>query len=182
MPVRNSPVHISVSALLLSAASAALGQAAQTTRAPLMDALEACRSIQADAQRLACFDGAAQRLVAARAGGQIAIVEREQIRQARRSLFGFSVPDLPFLGGKRDRQADEDVPKELVSTLASFSSLGNGRYRFVIAEGNAQWETTESAPLNDPKRGDRVTIQRGALGSFFAQIGRQRWVRARRVR
>lgn len=144
-------------------------------------ALQQCRAITDGAARLACFDQAAQRLTTDLASGKVVIMEREQIRRARRSLFGFSVSDLPFFGGKDSNRPEDRAPRELVSTLVTFKPLANGRYRFSIADAKAVWETTESSALNDPRKGESVTIKRGALGSFFVQIGRQRWVRARRL-
>lgn len=171
------------SAAVLIFSAPGLAQSTAIGAPPAAVALQQCRTIIESAARLACYDQAAQRFSSALASGDIAIVERDQIRRARRSLFGFSVADLPFIGeGKEAAPRDKGAPRELVTTLESFSSQGNGRFRFTVTDANALWETTESAPLNDPRRGETVTIKRGALGSFFAQIGKQRWVRARRIR
>jgi hypothetical protein len=169
-----------VAALALLAAPAAAKEQ-PSGPSPLITAFQACQKIQDDAGRLACYDKAATALVGAASRGDVAVVDREQVRQVRRSLFGFSLPRLPFFSGSRDREVEEE-PKEFVTSLTSFRSIGNGRYRFVVDQGKATWESTESAPLSDPRNGDKVTIRRGALGSYFAQIGKQRWVRARRVR
>lgn len=148
---------------------------------PLVGALQACQSISDAAEKLACFERASQALISAEAKGEVAVVHQEQVRKVRRSLFGFAVPKFPFFPKRADDKDDEE-PREIVSTLQSFNSIGNGRYRVGIAEASAIWETTESASLRDPKTGDKVTIESGALGSYFLQIGTQRWVRARRVR
>lgn len=143
-------------------------------------ALEECQRIGEATARLACYDVAGPALTGAAKQGQLAVVDREQVRKVRRSLFGFSVPKFPFFD-RRDKADDE--PKEIVSTIQSFSAIGNGRYRMAIGDGSAVWETTESSmAINDPKRGEKVTITRAALGSYFLQIGSQRWVRARRIR
>jgi hypothetical protein len=146
---------------------------------PLVNALAACRSITDEAARLSCYDRASEALTGAAARGDIAVVDREQARKVSRSLFGFAVPKFPFFNRKDEK---DDEPKGITSTLQGFSSIGNGRYRVVIAENNATRETTESMSLRDPKNGDKVTIETGAMGSYFMQIGKQRWVRARRVR
>lgn len=161
-------------------AASPLGAAETKSPSPLIGALQACQSISDGAAKLNCLERASQALISAEAKGEIAVVHQEQVKKVRRSLFGFSVPKFPFFP-KRDND-DDDEPREIVSTLRSFSSIGNGRYRVGIAEASAVWETTEGADLRDPKPGEKVTIKGGILGSYFMQIGTQRWVRARRVR
>ena len=146
---------------------------------PLVNALAACRSITDEGARLACYDKASEALTGAAARGDIAVVDREQVRKVRRSLFGFAVPKFPFFNRKDDK---DDEPKEITSTVQGFGGAANGRFRVVIADNYGTWESTESAPLRDPKPGDKVTIKSGLMGSYFMQIGKQRWVRARRVR
>ncbi len=168
--------------LLASPLSAQGAQGGAGGPSQLVTAIGNCQAIKEDAARLACFDRAASALVGAASRGEVAVIDREQVRQTRRTLFGFSLPRLPSFLGMKDREATEE-PRELVSTVTSFREGATpGRFRFTIADGNAVWETTESAQLSDPRPGDKVTIQRGALGSYFVQIGNQSWVRARRVR
>jgi hypothetical protein len=174
-------LRLTVPAMLLAAAAPASAADPAPKDSALLQGLRSCQQIQDSAARLACFDKAAAALVGAAAQGDVAVVDREQVRKARRSLFGFALPEFPFLSGSKDEKDQE--PKELVTKLASFRSLGAGRYAFVVEDGNATWETTESAQFGDVDQGDKVTIQRGGfLGSFFAQIGNGRWVRVRRVR
>ena len=146
---------------------------------PLVSALAACRAVTDEGARLACYDKASEALTGAAARGDIAVVDRDQVRKVRRSLFGFAVPKFPFFARKDDK---DDEPKEITSTVQGFAFAGNGRFRVVIADNYGTWETTESAPLNDPKPGTKVTIKSGVMGSYFMQVGKQRWVRARRVR
>ena len=148
---------------------------------PLINALAACRTISDGAARLACYDRASDALTGAAARGDIAVVDREQVRNVRRSLFGFAIPKFPFFSGRKDAKEEEEQ-KEITSTVQAFRSIGNNRYRVVIADNNAIWETTESMALRDAKTGEKVTITAGSIGSYFMQIGKQRWVRARRVR
>jgi hypothetical protein len=164
--------------MTLALTSPAVAEEAQPP-SPLVVALKACRSIADTAEKAACYDRATDALTSATDKGEVAVIHREQAQKVRRSLFGFAVPKFDFFSG--DKEGKEE-PKEIVSSLQSFSSIGNGRYRIVIAEASAVWETTESALLRDPKLGDKVTIEGGAMGSYFLQIGTQRWVRARRVR
>jgi hypothetical protein len=149
------------------------------TPSPMVTALANCAKVRDNAARLACYDRAAPALVGAAASGDIRVVDRESVRKARRSLFGFALPSLPFFDSGDDKDA---APAKLESTIVSFRSIGNEFYRFSIADGGAVWETTEGATLRDAKSGEKVIITRGMMGSYFAKIANQREVRVRRIR
>ena len=146
---------------------------------PLVGALEACRAITDGAQRLACFDKASEALVTATRTGDVAIVDRAEVRKARKSLFGFGMPKIPFFSG--DDSVDV-VSDTLESTVKSVNGIGYGKFRIVIAEGDAVWETTESfATMRDPRAGQKIVIKRGPLGSFMIKVNNQRAVKGKRV-
>lgn len=167
-------------AALAAAAAPAKGEQ-QASRSTLVTAVEACRSVKEDAARLACYDRAVGALAAARAKGDVRVVDRGEIQQVKRSLFGFSVPKLPFFGG--GSKGGEPEQKEVTAKLTEFHSLINNQYRFAIDEPSSTWETTESMTMgSDPRKGDKVVIQSGSIGSYFAKFGGNRWVRVRRVR
>jgi hypothetical protein len=148
-------------------------------KSPLVNALAACRQITDPGQRLACFDKASGELLAATDKGDVSVVDRSQLRQARRSLFGFNMPRLPFFPG--DKSAD-DVADKLVSKVAAVRDLGHNRYAVRLADGNAVWETLESyGAFHTPKVGEPVEINRGPLGSYILRFGRQRGVKGRRI-
>jgi len=149
-------------------------------QSPLVGALEACRSIADPTQRLACYDKEAAALVAAAQTGEVAVVDKAEARRARKSLFGFAMPNLPFFSG--DKSADE-VSDTLESTITRASGLGYGKFRITIAEGNAVWETTESySTMREPMAGDKISIKRGTLGSYVLRIGsNNRGVKGKRV-
>ena len=168
-----------VIALAAAAPHPATGQLAGGSE--LVTAVQDCQKIGDNSQRLACYDRNVSALATARAHGDVSIVDRNQIRQVRRSLFGFSGVHIPFFGNSRDRDT-QDEPRELNSALASFRDIGNGFFRFSITEPQSTWETTEGSSFSDGRSGDKVTIQKGALGSYFVQIAGDKWVRARRIR
>ncbi|MCJ1962488.1 hypothetical protein MTR65_17480, partial [Novosphingobium sp. 2637] len=53
--------------------------------------LAQCRALTDDAARLACFDRESAALLAASDTGAVAIVDEDEARQVRRSLYGFAV-------------------------------------------------------------------------------------------
>ena len=167
-----------LAALLLASPSIALAKDPPPA-SPLISALETCRAEADDTRRLACFDRASSALVTATRSGDVSVVDRAQLRQARRSLFGFSMPKLPFFAG--DKSADE-ASESLESSIKSARGLGYGRFQLTIADGNAVWETTESfATMREPRAGDKVQIKRGPLGSYLLKVAGQRGVKAKRV-
>ena len=149
-------------------------------QSPLVSALEACRAITDPTQRLACYDKEAGALVTAAQTGDVAVVDKAEARRARKSLFGFAMPNLPFFSG--DKSADE-VSDTLESTITRASGIGYGKFRITIAEGNAVWETTETySTMHEPRAGDKISIKRGTLGSYVLRIGKNnRGVKGKRV-
>ncbi len=160
--------------------SAAVAQRKLTPAPPsaLVTALDRCRKIADATQRLACFDSAAGALVAAANSGEIRVVDRAQIQQAKRSLFGFSMPKLSLFSG----DSDDDKVDRLDTTIKSVEQLSSGHYRIVLAAEDAVWMTSE-AKLNfdPPRKGQKITILAGPLGSYFLRINGQNGVRGRRV-
>ena len=149
------------------------------TPSPLVTAIDHCRQITDSMQRLACYDSAANALVSATTSGAVAIVDQNEIRKARHSLFGFNLPKIPFFSGD---QTANDVQRQLDSTITGVTPLNNGYYRIVIADNNAVWETSESSISFDaPRKGQKITILRGPLGSYFLRNNGQVGVRGRRV-
>lgn len=173
------PSIIIAAALAVSASTAAAADAPPSPASPLVSSLEACRAITEDAQRLACFDRETARLVSAVKGGDIAVLDKAEVRRARRSLFGLPLPKLPFFSG--DKSAD-DAPDEIESTIKSVQPIGRGRFRMVLADHDAVWETLDNPMrLHPPQVGDKIVIRRGMLGSYFLRIAGQIGVKGRRV-
>lgn len=171
---------LAASVLTIASADPALSKGKdKPAPSPLVTAIDRCRKIAEPAQRLTCYDTAANALVTAANAGTVAVVDQTEIRKARRSLFGFSLPKIPFFSG--DDTADE-AQRQLESTITSVRPLNNGYYRIVIADNNAVWETSDSSISFDaPRPGQKITILRGPLGSYFLRINGQIGVRGRRV-
>jgi hypothetical protein len=166
-------------AVLVVSATAAAAKDRPLPPSPLVQALKECQKLRDDAGRLACYDRSAGAMITAADTGDFTVVDRESVNKARRSLFGFALPSLPFLSRNSGK---EITASRLETKITSFRDIGNGFFRFGIAEGGAVWETTEGSLLSDAKPGDKIVISRGAIGSYFAKIGSQREVRVRRLR
>jgi hypothetical protein len=159
-------------------AAAGASAAPKRTLPPVVQQLSACRAQTDDAARLRCFDEAAAALARAADSGDVVVVDRDDVRKTRRSLFGFNVPKLPFFSGDESASDQQD---EITAKIASAYSLGNGKFAIRLEDG-AIWETTEAkAAVRTPRAGNEVTIKRGSLGGYFLRIAGQRTLRARRV-
>lgn len=151
---------------------------APAAQSPLVRALADCRLQAEESARLRCLEAAAAALIEASANGQVVLVTREDVRKTRKSLFGFSLPKLPFFGG--DDSAGEQQ-EEITATIAWARALPHGKWQMKL-EGGGLWETTEtSMGGRDPRKGADVVIKRGVLGSYVMRVGGQRWVRVKRV-
>ena len=164
---------------IMLAGGGSAGAKGNAPQSPLISAIERCRQMTDPAQRLACYDTAASALVTATSSGEVSVVDQSEVRKVRHSLFGFTIPKVPFFTG--DTSANE-AQNQIDSTVTSVRPLANGYFRIVIADNGAVWETTDSNISFDPPRpGQKITIVRGALGNYFLRINGQVGVRGKRV-
>jgi hypothetical protein len=172
------PKRLVLIAALMTVAVAAAAKE-KPAPSPLVSAIDRCRQIADPMQRLACYDAAAGALVQATNSGAVAVVDENEVKKVRHSLFGFSLPKIPFFSG--DTTANEAQDK-IDSTITKVTALNNGYYQLVIADNNAVWVTTDdSVSFYPPKPGQKIEIIRGALGNYFLRINGQVGVRGKRV-
>ncbi|WP_262422463.1 hypothetical protein [Brevundimonas denitrificans] len=111
--------------LLAALAIPALAQAQEAPRPELLNRLTDCRAMTDPAARLSCYDTAVEALDAAERQGEVVVVDRAQVRESRRALFGFEMPSLPAFG--RVTAAEDEVSSvETTLTRASRGGDGNG--------------------------------------------------------
>jgi hypothetical protein len=166
---------------ILALGSATLAAADSPPPARPYAALQACRSIADNAQRLACYDQAAAALDAAQKSEDVVIVDRQEVKKARKGLFGFNFPRIGFLAGREGNAEDQADEQALDDTVGSARALPYGKWRVTLASG-AVWETVEAdSRFTDPRPGMTVNITKGAMGNYFFKVGKGRAVSARRV-
>ncbi|HEX9964203.1 MAG TPA: hypothetical protein VGB04_04390 [Allosphingosinicella sp.] len=142
----------------------------------LIQGLSACRAIADEKARLACYDAASERLAQAVERKELVVLDRQEINETRRSLFGFSVPNIPLFRGEGGEQESQ-----LETVIAGASSLGSGKWQIRLEDG-AIWQTNEGwLGLADPRPGQKIVIKRGTLGNYFLRINGQRGIRGKRV-
>jgi hypothetical protein len=169
---------LSALALPLSAAAA---KETQPAVPDVVRTMLACKNEAADAKRLACYDRAASAFDSAVAQRDVTIVDKQEVRRTRRSLFGYALPNLALLGvdDKNDKEAAAEA-ETLDSTIQSVRSVSYGKWDMVLEE-QAVWRNVDLIDVA-PRKGDKVHIKKAALGSYFMKIGSARTIRANRVR
>jgi hypothetical protein len=180
---------IAIRAAAAATLAACLGAAAplaatdEPAESAYITALRACQAKTDPGERLACYDAEVAKVTAASSAGEVRVVDREAVRQTRRKLFGFALPDLGIFGGKSDKDdpAQADDFDALETTIAGVRAQ-KGTYIITTAEG-AQWQLDEMpARLMSPKIGQKLEIRAAAFGSYFLRIDGQKGVKGRRVR
>lgn len=165
--------------LLLLAVSLTASQTSGEIQAPenakvVKDVTE-CRAISDPVERLACFDAASESLEQATEKRELVIVERQEVERSKRKGFGFSLPEI--FGGS----GGEDQIGSISSTITAVQSSGYARWQVWLEDGSV-WATSESATRLQPRKGDPITIERAAMGTFLAKVDdRPSRVRIRRV-
>jgi len=141
-----------------------------------VQSLLSCRSISDSAQRLTCYDRAAQGFADAMGKKEVVVIDKARANEARRSLFGFSIPNFgALLGGGGD-----DI-SQIESTVRDVVEGPYGALTLTLADGSS-WSQIDDTPIAlPPRRGDKIVVRRGALGAYFVKIGSQPGFKAKRV-
>lgn len=164
---------VKLAAALLSVTSASV--AAQQSNPAVLDKVIECRSISDSAARLACFDTSIDALERARKSNELTVVSRDEVRSARKSLFGLVLPEIKLFDNDRGEQISE-----VNSTLRSATQRGDGKWVFVLEDGARWTQIDDKAFSATPKVGQPIRIRRAAMGSYLANINKQTAIRVRR--
>ncbi len=141
---------------------------------PVVQKLVDCRQLTDPAERLACYDTQTAELVAARERDEIVLADKEQISEAKRGLFGFSLPKLRIFFGN-----DENEISEIEGVIAAIASDGGSRSLFILEDG-ARWLQIDGRHIR-AKPGATITIRKAALGSYMGKIGNFPSIRVKRL-
>ncbi|MDQ8756476.1 hypothetical protein RCO27_09560 [Sphingosinicella sp. LHD-64] len=168
---------------LLAPAIVATPASAQETSQERPEALMrvlACRALQSSEERLACYDREVGAFEAAESSNQLVVMDREQVRRTRRTLFGLALPDLGVFGD--NNQDPQEAVAEIQTTIRSAAQNPLGKWIIVLEDG-ARWIQTDVRELaREPRGGMPIRIRRAAMGSYLANIDNQVAVRVRRER
>lgn len=163
-------------ALQLVVTPAAAQKTSKPPRPVQFQKLVECRAIAEPGARLACFDRETAAFEAAEKGNDLVVVDRQQIRNTRRSLFGLTLPKIPFLD-----DGDEEAGTAQIEGVVRSARVDGDKWT-VDLDGST-WRTTEGAQFETPpKAGQKAIVRRAALGSYVLKIEGRKGLRAIRVR
>lgn len=149
---------------------------AKLERAGALKAVVDCRAIADAAQRLACYDAATAALDAAEAKGDVVVVDRAQVQEARKAAFGFNFRMPAFLTQGEEPEALTKID----STVGSAKQDLRGKWTVVLEDG-AVWTQIDTGKFRKPpSAGDKVEIRAASLGSYFLKVGSLGTIRAKR--
>jgi hypothetical protein len=168
---------VALGAALLAAPAAGAKKAPTAERPESFEALIKCRSIVDEKARLQCFDAAAAALEQASDRHDLVVVDRKQMREARRTLFGLEIPRLRIFGGGDDET--EEV-KSIESVVVNAFTNENGQWIVHLEDGSTWVQTDHSTLAVIPRKGTKVKVVKAALGSYMMRVGNQPGMRARR--
>ncbi|MEQ1724915.1 MAG: hypothetical protein ABL882_03195 [Sphingopyxis sp.] len=166
--------------------ASAFAQDAEAPRAAVLQQLYDCRAITDTAERLACYDARVTALQTAETARDIRVVDREQVREAQRGLFGISLAgiDRIFGGGDGDEDSadDNEVVQQIEATLSAVANNGLGKWVYTLDNGQVWIQTDGTTSGRSPRVGQHVVIRRGLLGSFTLTVEDRPGTRVRRLR
>lgn len=146
-------------AICLFFASAAAAHAAP------MDTLYACAQVADGAARLACYDQAVGTLKSAESKGDVAVVDRQGVREMEADSFGFRLPSFSKLLGAKSG-GESGAVDEVKAALAGVRINAEAQGVFMLDNGQT-WRQIDTTRLTGMKSGQNVTIKRASLGSFM---------------
>ena len=144
-------------------------------RPELLNKLIGCRALTDAASRLACYDAQVTAIDAAEQKQDLVVMDRAQVRETRKSLFGFTLPSFS-LGGRKLDKADEI--EEVEGTVETLRKSASG-WLLTVKGAPGTWQTGDM--LGAPSIGNKVRIRKAAMGSYLGTVGFERGVRFRRV-
>lgn len=170
---------IGISLVVFTAPAAAFAKDDTPKRSALLDELIECRTLTDDAAKLLCYDDTVGRIDIAQKNNELIVADKEDIKEARKGLFGFSLPKIRLFGGSGDNDAD-DI-KEIEGVVSSARQIGYGTWILNLEDGS-KWQQSDSRKLVlSPKAGSKIRIKKGAITNYWANIDGQRAIGVKRI-
>lgn len=195
------PIRLTLAALATLLLCAGPALAASTD--PLLQELDHCAGVSADAARLACYDGLAPQIRAKVSGRPVQQNSPALVKKQQESWFGFDLGGL--FGSSADEQTKpsqfgaDNLPVHVVKRNTKTQAIDsitarlkdyayNPFGKFIITLANGQiWKELDAddghALFHHDPAANQVTITRGLFGSYNLYVnGGNRVFKVRRLR
>ncbi|WP_310476379.1 hypothetical protein [Sandarakinorhabdus sp.] len=175
-----------LSALMIAAPVLAADKPKNAPPAVVQKLLD-CRALTDAAARLACLDAGVSALASAVESRDVLVADKEEVKKARRGLFGLALPTFNLFGADKDEVAEGEKKDErgaLTEIEAIITAARPSRtagWRFVLDDGSTWLQTDSLGFRHDPKPGMKIRIRRAAMGSYLANVEGQTAVRVKRI-
>jgi hypothetical protein len=165
-----TPLFIAIATLWVGLAAPGAAQSVDTGK------LLACSAKVADAERLACYDAS----VKAMSSEARVVAERREAAAATAAAAAAATAAKEKAEAERRAAAEKEAAfgragmgddrlDELETTLQELLRDGAGRAVFMLENGMI-WRQAEPYPIPPTKAGSKVTLKRGALGSYRIKL------------
>lgn len=174
-------------ALLLIAAPAVAADKPKQAPPAVVQKLLDCRALTDATARLACLDAGVAALAGAVESRDVLVADKEEVKKARRGLFGLSLPSFNLFGADKDEAAagekkdERGALTEIEATITAARPSRAGGWRFVLDDGSVWLQTDNETYRHDPRPGMKIRIRKGAIGSYLANVDGQSAVRVKRI-
>src|SRR5207248_5822545 len=99
------------------------------------------------------------------ASRDLVVIDKARATAAKRSLFGFSIPNFGGLFG-----GNENDVKQIDSTVASVGHNAEGGWVLKLADGSL-WTQVDDAQLGlPPARCQKVSVERESRGTLYTHV------------
>ena len=170
---------ILISLAVFTSPAAVLAKDEAPKRSALLDELIECRKMTDSTEKLACYDEKVDQIDLAQRNNELIVADKTDIQEARKGLFGFSLPKIRLFGGSGDN--DNDDIKEIESVVTSARQIGYGTWIIGPEDGSTWQQVGDRKLVLSPKSGNKVRIKKGAVTNYWANINGQRAISVKRI-
>ena len=154
------PLLIVVTALLAVPATADKKDKLQEARPPVFEALVNCRAIADPGERLVCYDAKVAAIDEAEKNDELVLADKQAMQDARRGLFGFSLPKIKLFGNadgegegrtcRQDRLCLSSKYGQIDDRLGGRRALGADRFPKPLPAAK-KWNRSKNPSRSDGK-------------------------------
>ncbi|MFC3034284.1 hypothetical protein ACFOEE_17400 [Pseudoalteromonas fenneropenaei] len=169
--------------LMLVTAITLLNSAAVSAQEVNVQALQACRMIENDFNRLVCYDAVmgGKPLQATQQLARPTATAAQVVTDSKAPEADTVNPDNNRFGLEHRKTQAEEAQQDLVATLSKLNKNAVGERSFVLDNGQV-WKQLGSDSFL-AREGDEVVISRGVLNSFLMKVAdTNRTIRVKRVK